>query len=404
MMEEAPTENKRRRISAAGGSHQDISSLTDLPNGILAHVASFLAAPSRALFAVALEDENSAVSTNERSAAIGSQWDILDFGEIEKELAAKLLDVDIQAVLLCIDAVNNVKRLKLDNLINITGAGLEPLRGSLIIEQIDLSLVGDHQNHYLHYGRPWPPVSCDFVLPILDSIIEREGCALMHLQFPIVWRQRASTASEFHAFMLRYNQMWGNREETSCLECNTRFPTGQSQWIETRTSDNLYGTQRHTCYDCFKHYCYGCEIGIERERMLSNCKTCERDYCTNCSKMSFCQSCAYSTCDDCYENRCHKCNEKICLNCVEGHEDCYKCEACQRVFCSECSDPGVTDFSRNCVECHDTCCDDCRFRRFQFGQHNCVECIKTIAPLVADEYKRLRRENEQLKLELESKS
>eukprot|EP00985_Skeletonema_marinoi_P001863 scaffold758_cov116-Skeletonema_marinoi.AAC.4 len=142
MMEEAPIDNKRRRISAAGDSPQSIRCLTDLPSGILAHAASFLAEPSKALFAIAL-DGNSAVSPNERSAAIvGNQWSILDFGGIEKELAVKLNDDDIEKVLLCIDAVNRVKRLKLTNCVNITGVGLEPLRGSLIIEQIDLSLVG----------------------------------------------------------------------------------------------------------------------------------------------------------------------------------------------------------------------------------------------------------------------
>ena len=101
-MEEVPPDNKRRRISAADGSPQSIRCLTDLPSGILAHAASFLTAPSKVLFAVAL-DENSAASPNERSAAIvGSQWDILDFGGIEEELASKLNDDDIEKVLLCI--------------------------------------------------------------------------------------------------------------------------------------------------------------------------------------------------------------------------------------------------------------------------------------------------------------
>eukprot|EP00985_Skeletonema_marinoi_P012270 scaffold5893_cov106-Skeletonema_marinoi.AAC.1 len=200
MMKKAPTNIKRRRISAAESAHLKVSCLTDLPSGILAHAASFLAAPSRALFAVAL-DENSAVSPNERSSAIvGNQWDILDFGEIEEDLAVKLSDAHIEKVLLCIDAINNLRRLKMANCTIITGAGLEPLRGSTIIEQIDLSILNDPQNYYLL--RPRPAISSDRVLPVLDSIIEREGCAQMHLQFPFVWRERASTASEFHAFIV----------------------------------------------------------------------------------------------------------------------------------------------------------------------------------------------------------
>ena len=224
----------------------------------------------------------------------------------------------------------------------------------------------------------------------------------MHLQFPFVWREKASTASEFHAFMLRYNQMWRSRGvEVSCLECNTRLPTGQNQWIETGTWDNCYGLQCHTCYDCFKHYCYDCvAVGREGERMLSSCETCKRGYCTNCSNMRRCRCCGDSTCNDCYENQCHKCDEKICLTCVECPQDCYQCEECERVFCSGCSDPGVEDFERTCGECHDTHCNDCRFRRFQLGQNDCAKCMKTIGPLLADECKRLCQEVEQLKVEI----
>eukprot|EP00984_Skeletonema_dohrnii_P034108 scaffold33204_cov72-Skeletonema_dohrnii-CCMP3373.AAC.1 len=276
MMEEAPPDIKRRRIVAAGSSSQEVRCLSDLPSGILAHAASFLVAPSKVLFAVAL-DGTSAVSPNERSSSIvGNQWDILDFGDTEKELAMKLNDHDIEKVLLCIDAVNKVKRLKLANCINIAGAGLEPLRGSAIIEQIDLSLVGEHQNQKLH---PEPPISCDIVLPILDSIIEREGCALMHLQFPQVWRDEPSTDSEFHQFLQRYNQMLTNREQVGCLECNQRLPTDGNQWIDGDVSDPIdYGQQYSTCYDCFKHYCYECKIDF--------CCTCRTDYCEDCTKMS----------------------------------------------------------------------------------------------------------------------
>eukprot|EP00985_Skeletonema_marinoi_P019554 scaffold11248_cov121-Skeletonema_marinoi.AAC.1 len=91
-------------------------SLSDLPTGALAHVSSYLASPlSCALFAAALNHRDVDSST----AITGSQWDALDFGHIEKELAAKLTDDDISAVLTYIDAVNNIKKLRLTNCINI---------------------------------------------------------------------------------------------------------------------------------------------------------------------------------------------------------------------------------------------------------------------------------------------
>ena len=399
MMEEAPPDMKRRRISAADCSPRGIRSLTDLPSGILAHAASFLAEPSKALFAIALDDD-SAASPNERSSAIvGNQWDTLDFGEIEKELAVKLSDAHIEKVLLCIDAVNEVKRLKLTNC-HIKGAGLEPLRGSSIIEQIDLSLVGEHQRPNI---SPEPQILFDLVLPILDSIIEREGCSLMHLQFPQEWREEPSAESEFHAFIGRYNQMRGNLEAISCLECNQSLPDGSYEWIDGDVSDPIfYGTHFYTCYSCMKHYCYRCIVHGERRSTMGNCDTCKRDYCVYCTKMHVCLSCNGENCNDCYDHECHNCNEKICSECVEGGNDCYQCEDCNVVVCFQsCAVFGEDKKVHFCDQCSDRCCDDCRFQKFRQGEQDCAECIKLISPLLVGESlarKQLQEENEQLKV------
>jgi hypothetical protein len=143
---------KRRKISAKTRPQEGIipvSSLLDLPVEPLSHVASFLAAPSQALFAVALKVPSPAVAAP--SSIISHQcWDNLDFGEIELELAKRLCDHHISNILLSIDAVNEVKRLKLTNCINITGIGLKPLRGSVIIEHIDLSLTRSGQNSRIY--------------------------------------------------------------------------------------------------------------------------------------------------------------------------------------------------------------------------------------------------------------
>ena len=128
--------SKRRKTE-----QEVVSFLFDLPIGILEHTASFLAPISRASFAVALTDENNEnnPTSDNNSSIAGNDWETLDFGEVEKDLAAKLSDDDISDVLQYIDAVNTVKRLRLSNCTNISGSGLEPLRGSTIIEQIDLN-------------------------------------------------------------------------------------------------------------------------------------------------------------------------------------------------------------------------------------------------------------------------
>ena len=125
-------------------------SLSDLPIGALEHVSTYLMSLPRAMLAVALNYRD----VERCSAIVGNQRDVLDFGDIEDEVAAKLTDKDIKGVLLSIDAINTVKALRLTNCINISGMGLEPLRGSTMIEKIDLSLVGDHKSPNL---SPAPP-------------------------------------------------------------------------------------------------------------------------------------------------------------------------------------------------------------------------------------------------------
>ena len=100
----------------------DTLNISDLPVGILVDIAAYLANPSKALLAVAFSAPSSSWRNNDLmhrlspiSTAIVSaqQWDILDIEDIEKELANKLMDDDIYAVLKCISARDVLKRLKL---------------------------------------------------------------------------------------------------------------------------------------------------------------------------------------------------------------------------------------------------------------------------------------------------
>ncbi len=398
MTEVAPPDVKRRRLSAADGDPYVIRRLTDLPSGILAHAATFLAAPSKALFAVAL-DENSATTSspndNDRSSAIvGNECDTLDFGQIEEKLAAKLSDLDIERVLQCVDAANKLERLKLTNGTNITGTCLEPLRGSAVIEQIDLSLVDNH-NRDLEIETP---ISLNHVLPILESIIESNDCELKHLQFPSMWRKEPSTVSEFHAFIEWYNGSW----LFCCYECHADIPSDGEEWIETDTGDDDYGTLLFTCYGCLKHYCYGCDDGAGKD-MLHLCDTCKRNYCIGCSEMTECHGCRNYICNDCCKYECVKCNEEFCSKCVEAGEYINTCEFCNKRYCLECNDnnderaPEIYTFDR----CDVKCCNDCLLQKLR-QQHDCTGCIKQSAVTTESlEHKQLQEEKDQLKVEID---
>eukprot|EP00985_Skeletonema_marinoi_P011874 scaffold5632_cov146-Skeletonema_marinoi.AAC.4 len=100
-MAAANVSSKRRRLLGDASLEDFISCLlSDLPSGILTHVANYLAPPSRALFAAALATNQNAAASDERNSAIvGNEWTTLDFGDIEEDLAARLSDGDISAVL-----------------------------------------------------------------------------------------------------------------------------------------------------------------------------------------------------------------------------------------------------------------------------------------------------------------
>ena len=115
--------NKRRR-TAANTLH-----ISDLPIGFIADVSAYLPKPSRAILALAFTS-SSLLQNNDLmhrlqpiSTAIvsASQWDILDFEDVEGELANKLTDDDISAVLKSINAHDVLKRLKLCGCTTITG-------------------------------------------------------------------------------------------------------------------------------------------------------------------------------------------------------------------------------------------------------------------------------------------
>ena len=117
--------NKRSRSEP-----EEDNSLTinDLPDGIFADVAAYLAKPSKALFAVAMTAPSTTWTINNNhnccsgaAAAImtSNSWEALDFGDIEKYLAAKLSDDDVGAILLCIKAKTTLKTLKLTGCVNI---------------------------------------------------------------------------------------------------------------------------------------------------------------------------------------------------------------------------------------------------------------------------------------------
>ncbi len=352
--------SKRRRVVAGDASSSVVENINDLPiEPLTAYVANFLALPSRAMFAVALATtpfSDDGLSTENSRKIVGDECDTLDFGHIEKDLARKLKDDDMYNILRCVDAVNTLKIFRLTNCVNINGNGLEPLRGSEMIEIIDLSMMAEHGD-LLSYP---PTISCELVLPILDSIIV-EGSALKHLQFPRYWRRRSSN---FRKFVLRLDQMLHDRGMYRCSKCN-----GERERNETYLSLWSDCVQIGTCTACLKHYCKSCN---ENDSGCNDfCRKCRRFYCSGCSLQYTCSCCCKSFCVQCVAPaHCSgsECDEVLC-ECCRFH--CPN-ENCHRLYCDDCDVPNHCDVCdlNSCSECTAYLeCEECYFG-------HCVTCVE----------------------------
>lgn len=193
--------------NSSAKAHGDMN-LADLPDALIAHVAVYLATPSRAIFAAAMTAPSSswqratrtqhalspasrAILDSQRGESEDEPRNELDFEDVETSLARKLTDDDVCAILTCTNAKEELETLKLAGCVNIVGCGLEPLRGSTRLELLDLSCVKQHEQDYR-----WRRLSLsqEIVLPILHSMIDADCfSSLRYIQWPKAWRGISAT-------------------------------------------------------------------------------------------------------------------------------------------------------------------------------------------------------------------
>ena len=290
--------NKRQRHSGGERSPSYVNNpmlqLTDFPDALLLRTAEYLSNTSCVSFAMTLTPQNmmsqqpSANNMMAIARASRENWDNIDLKDIQDICGRSLTDDDVRWVLIAIDAVNNVKSLKLTKCIGISGAGLEPLRGSTVLERIDLSLVGDHENPTIN---PEPPISVSAVVPILDSIVGTEGNSLVHVQLPKKWREERSNI--LTQFLQRFDTKMNDRRlecswvgcEQVCEGTTDEFPFQMVQWREEGLQERYYGMITITCYQCMENVCHNCY----RDCRIHICKCCEKWYCEDCTTINCCQ-------------------------------------------------------------------------------------------------------------------
>mmetsp|Transcript_12766 Transcript_12766/g.20922 ORF Transcript_12766/g.20922 Transcript_12766/m.20922 type:complete len:466 (+) Transcript_12766:149-1546(+) len=373
--------------------------ITDLAIEPLTHVASFLTPPSRALFAIALygsrehRSERLCKIPNRHScywwdhsrrhsirALMGNECENLDFGDVEKSLAVKINDCHLVMILFCFDVVNKIKKIRLTHCIQINGTGLWPLRGALVVEQIDLSIVTKHKSPKLwkelqnRRKRRYNPWQNHAVVRTLEGIIAQEGNALKHLQLHWSWREYWEPPQPLDFLIIRYNNMLESRGNVSCSKCTVNLP---ARAVRIDNSNNfltrIRAAQHHTCSTCLRNYCDACITENNEMKILEYCYDCEEFQCQDCRKKENCERCDRKFCvETCGAlKECFGCPDKVCSRCSFEST----CVRCNTVECGQCRDPVrecsicLRHWCRDCLPT--TLCDHCD----DFDMLICGECI-----------------------------
>ena len=277
--------------------------------------------------AACIEDIPLASFSNEQIKDLNDQtkWQVLDFIDIPVSLASRLTDDDIGAVLICIDAEKKLERLSLTHCFNVVGTGLEPLRSSLCLEELDLRL---------HRRFETPMAECGEELVLFREIELSEG-AVCDIVRSVLCHLGGSQFKRLH-----YPFEWYDvcNQFNNCCELSHYY---EDQLMRSRTMMEFL--QEHDAAVLNKHTC---------------CVYFGYD-----SKDDFCSSFAFDdddidvhciSCDEVTFAVCSHCDEILCVQCADGSE----CEDCEKIYCEPCQMNGFDvkvydeDFDHSyCPEC-----------------------------------------------------
>jgi len=268
-------------------------------------------------------------------------WDILDFIDIPKALASRLTDKDLAAILKCIDVKNNLKRLNLTHCFSIVGQGLSPLRGSVVLEKLDLGLVRQMEMPQAFNDIQ---LSEELVYDILNGILDVEGNTFKRLQVPRVWCTEGANnnPSERLIQFINSHDLAFMNEKNLCA------------YFGYDNVQSLLGQFHHGGRSDVTDWCSG----------HCNCKDVNYDGCTHCNKIL-----------------CHGCGDDM-TNCNGDQNG----DGCDIVTCYACRDNEAENIVTWCDS--DWCeprCGDCRFRECCNGTLDCNDCkVKVFGRLLED--------------------
>ena len=317
-------------------------------------------------------------------------WNELNFLDLDESLRLKLTDGDVAGVLTCLDAVNRLKTLMLPGCIKIRGDGLVPLCGSVVLNNVDLSIVP------IEKGST-PMLSIDAVLPILESIVAMNQNSLHNVHIPKVWLD--SYNEKLHNFyfekQLLPNVHLGRGTELLSLDEKRR-----RYLLECPDAGKSMYRKKMECRECLTHFSYtygGLNITCESDIPIEVCPGCGAKYCKAKPNTSFYSDCAGHDYSDCAEDEiktCDICEKKKCSACTVDIFHCYCCDKdicdggcghklecagdCEESWevanCTDCAANEANACTKQCRECNEAYCNDCEPEMTHLGDVVCQSC------------------------------
>ncbi|EJK48640.1 hypothetical protein THAOC_32545 [Thalassiosira oceanica] len=128
-------------------------------------------------------------------------WDRLDLGDLDNELAVRLTDDDLGAVLACVGAKDKMNELHLTGCTGLSGEGLEAIRGSTVLQRLHLQMwpeqaacggptsleKGGERALMIIRAELESQLSREKVQPVLESMLAKDDSEIRHIAVPKHW-------------------------------------------------------------------------------------------------------------------------------------------------------------------------------------------------------------------------
>ena len=273
--------------------------------------------------------------------------------------AARLTDRQLRALLQNCKAVERCKVLNLTGCLRIRGQGLDPLRGSCVLREIDLRLRGSANINNSHRE-----VDADVVLPILSSMPPIVANLVPAALAP-------GYTNSLGLSLVKFNQ--ANRDATNIY---SRFTETIGDWLSEFHESLRRQAEEHrtACGYCHRSVMeVAVADGTESWKMgIAYCQCCQKYSCGDgsCPCTRDCEECSVQCCQPMGRE-----SQSQCPN----HKMIYSCQKCNRFQCEDCFD-GFMCSNDDC--CNEYCalngCDDEMIRVCETCDDSffCPECFE----------------------------